>query len=234
MALFMAVFMALWSAAFQVGAKSAISGYTYRAMIWYLVMTETIVLSTSRIFMEISDSVKAGDLAYRLVRPISYPFIQVAQSLGNAAPRFAVNLLAGFLVVGLALRTIEGSVEGFSAFLLLAFLGLLLDSLVAVLIGLAAFWIEDVTPVSWIYQKLLFTAGGMLFPLELFPGWLQRVVEYLPFRLIVYAPARAFVAFDGPFFLNTVLHQILYILLLGGVVMWLWSLARRRLVVQGG
>jgi len=92
MVLFMVIFMALWTAAYGTG-QAELGGYTLVEMVWYLAMTETIVLSTSRIFMEISEAVKAGDLAYTLARPLSYPLFQVASSLGNSAPRFLLNLL---------------------------------------------------------------------------------------------------------------------------------------------
>ncbi|UCC63540.1 MAG: ABC-2 family transporter protein, partial [Anaerolineae bacterium] len=94
MVLFMGVFMALWSTAFAVSGRAELAGYTLVEMVWYLAMTETITLSSSRVFLEISEAVKAGDVAYTLARPVSYPFFQVANSLGNSAPRFLLNLLA--------------------------------------------------------------------------------------------------------------------------------------------
>ncbi|MEJ2558040.1 MAG: ABC transporter permease, partial [Anaerolineae bacterium] len=71
MILFMIVFMALWSTAFAVSGQAQLKGYTLTQMVWYLAMTETVALSTSRVFQEISEAVKAGDLAYTLARPLS-------------------------------------------------------------------------------------------------------------------------------------------------------------------
>jgi ABC-2 type transport system permease protein len=234
MAIFMAVFMALWSTAFRTSGNQVISGFSFQMMIWYLIMTETMVLSTSRIFLEISESVKNGELAYSLVRPVSYPVLQVMQSLGNSVPRFLTNLTTGVAVVWPVLGTVAGSIEGFCAFLVLAIFGLLLDALLALLIGLTAFWIEDVTPVYWIYQKLLFTVGGMLVPLDFFPEWLRGVVDHLPFRLVVYAPAKMFVAFDFGAFCKTVAQDCIYVAIISFVLWAVWQAARRRMVIQGG
>lgn len=234
MAIFMAVFMALWSTAFKTSGSDVISGFSFRMMIWYLIMTETVVLSTSRIFLDISESVKSGELAYSLVRPISYPILQVMQSLGNSLPRFLTNLITGVAVVWPILGAVAGSFEGLCAFLVLAFLGLLLDALIALLIGLTAFWIEDVTPVSWIYQKLLFTVGGMFVPLDLFPAWLRSIVDYLPFRLIVYAPAKMFVAFSLGSFCAALLQVCIYVVVFSVVLLAVWQAAKRRMVIQGG
>jgi len=234
MVLFMAVFMALWSTAYGVSGRTELAGYSLAEMLWYLATTETVVLSTSRIFFEIAESVRAGDLAYTLARPLGYPLFQVANSLGSSVPRFLLNLLTASAVVLVGLRQVEGSLPGLAAFLLLAALALVLDALIAVLIGLAAFWLEEVTPIFWIYGKLLFTVGGLFLPLELFPAGLQQVVRWLPFQLITYAPARAFVKFEPAFVLQTLAGQGIYIVVLGAVVLLVWRVAQRRLVVHGG
>lgn len=234
MVLFMGVFMALWTTAFAVSGRSELEGFTLAEMVWYLAMAETVALSTSRIFMDISEQVKAGDLAYTLARPLSYPFFQVANSLGGSAPRFLLNLLTGAVVVAVGLRTVAGSLPGLAAFLGVAALALLLDALLTVLIGLAAFWIEEVNPIYWIYSKLLFTVGGLFLPLELFPEWLQRIVRWLPFQYITYVPARTFVRFEPEFVVQAVAGQLVYVALLTGAVLLVWRAAQRRLVVHGG
>jgi ABC-2 type transport system permease protein len=242
MVLYLGVFIALWSTAFGVSGRTELAGYSLAGVVWYLAMTETVILSTSRIFTEISEAVKAGDLVYALARPLSYPFFQVANSLGNTLPRFVLNWLAAAVVVSLGLGHVPivsgvlgtGSLAGLVAFVGMAALALLLDALVAVLIGLAAFWIEETSPLFWIYQKLLFTIGGMFLPLEMFPDWLQPLARWLPFQLITYAPAHAFVAFEPGFVLQAVLGQVAYIVALSVLVVLMWRRAQRRLVVHGG
>ncbi|MFN2225430.1 MAG: ABC-2 family transporter protein, partial [Anaerolineae bacterium] len=147
MVLFMGVFMALWSTAYGVSGQSELEGFSLVDMVWYLAMTETVTLSTSRIFFEIAEQVRAGDLAYTLARPLSYPYFQVANSLGGSAPRLVMNLAVAALVVSIGLRQVAGSWPGLAAFLVLAVLALILDALLAVLIGLAAFWLEEITPL---------------------------------------------------------------------------------------
>ena len=52
--LFLGVFVALWSAAFGFSQQEKMVGYTLPQMLWYLAMTESVALSTSRIFLDIS------------------------------------------------------------------------------------------------------------------------------------------------------------------------------------
>jgi len=234
MVLFMGIFVALWSTAFGVSGRAELAGYSLAEVVWYLAMTETIALSTSRVFVEISEAVRAGGVAYQLARPLSYPLYQVANSLGNSTPRFALNLLTATAVAGLGTGQWPGSLRGILAFVGMAALALLLDSLIAVLIGLLAFWIEEVTPAFWIYQKLLFTVGGLFLPLEMFPQWLRRLTRWLPFQFITYAPARAFVDFEPGFVLRAAAGQAIYVTVLSALVALAWGRARRRLVIHGG
>lgn len=232
--LFVGIFMALWITAFRISGQETLSGYSLAQMVWYLAMTETVTLSTSRVFTEISEAVKAGDLAYTLTRPLSYPFYQVANSLGNSAPRFLLNLVTAGLVVLVGIGQFAGSPAGLVAFLVMAWLALLLDALIAVLIGLAAFWLEEVTPVFWIYQKLVFTLGGLFLPLDFFPPWLQQLSRWLPFQAVTYTPAQAFVAFTPETVLRNLAVQLAYVAVCWLAVLLVWRAARRRLVINGG
>jgi ABC-2 type transport system permease protein len=143
-------------------------------------------------------------------------------------------LLTSASVVALGVGLGAGSLPGIVAFLVTGALALLLDALIAVLIGLSAFWIEEVMPIYWIYQKLLFTVGGLFLPLEMLPLWLRRISMWLPFRYVANVPARVFVAFEWREALGGVAGQIAYIAVLTIIVSLVWRLAQRRMVVHGG
>jgi ABC-2 type transport system permease protein len=116
----------------------------------------------------------------------------------------------------------------------LGLLSLLLDAGISVLIGLCAFALEEVSPVDWIYQKLVFTIGGMFIPLDIFPDWLRAIADWLPFKYLVYAPARTFVRFDAGFFSESLAGVSLYILLVFALLTLLYARGARRLAVNGG
>jgi ABC-2 type transport system permease protein len=168
------------------------------------------------------------------MQPVNYPIVQMVKSLGNSAPRLVLNLITASLVVFVGTGEIAGSLVGFAAFLGMATLSLILDALIAVLIGLTAFWLEEVMPIFWIYQKLNFTLGGLFLPLAFFPPWLRRIAALLPFRYIANAPARAFVDFKPVSVASLVAGQGLYILLFAGLMAFVWHVAQRHLVVHGG
>ena len=56
-------------------------------------------------------------------------------------------------------------------------------------IGLLAFWLDDVAPVYWVWQKLMFVLGGLMMPIELYPAFIQRAAAFTPFPTLLAGPA---------------------------------------------
>ena len=234
MILFMVIFTGLWTTAYAVNGRSELAGFSLSGMIWYLAMTETLMLARARAHLQISEDVKSGDIAYGLNKPYHYPLFQWANALAQSFVRFPLNCLIGLVTVFVLTRVVEGSLMGALGFIILATLALILDAGISVLIGLLAFVMEEVRPVDWIYQKLVFTLGGMFLPLEVFPVWLQTLSHALPFKYLVYAPARTFVRFDMEFFIEAVIGVLAYIAIVWVIVGALYAYGARKLSVNGG
>src|SRR5690606_28143919 len=75
-----------------------------------------------------------------------------------------------------------------SAFFSLSFISFLAGSvglLFRIAIGFFAFWLLQVEPVHWVWEKLLFTLGGLMLPLAVYPSWLQNIARFTPFPAIL-------------------------------------------------
>lgn len=228
------VFIQLWTVTFRLSGHGAIAGFDLPRMIWYLVLTETVVLSCPRTFDKIDLEVKNGDLAYTLGKPYSYALFHAAAYVGNVALTLPVNF-----VVGAALAwTLAGppalAPELWPLVLVAVLLAIALNFAVELTIGLLAFWFEDTFAFFWIYQKLTFTLGGLFLPLALFPGPLRAIAARLPFSAIAYAPARLTAGFDAPLLLGTFATQALWLVALSGVAALIYRGGVRRLNINGG
>src|SRR5262249_35255440 len=78
MAIVIFVFAQLWGTTFRLSGRTVVAGFDLPRMVWYLVLTETIVMSCPRLFSKIDQEVKGGELAYVLNRPYSYALFQYA------------------------------------------------------------------------------------------------------------------------------------------------------------
>jgi ABC-2 type transport system permease protein len=77
----------------------------------------------------------------------------------------------------------------------------------------------------------VFVLGGMLLPLEVFPGWLESITRLLPFRAMAYAPARLASGHLEP---GLLLEQVGWLAVLTVVAIAAFGAGERRLQVVGG
>ena len=226
------VFVQLWRTTFGVVGSHRIAGLSLSDTIWYLVMTETVMLSKIRFAGKIAEEVRDGSLAYTVGRPYSYLLYHFFYGIGDTLLRLAINFMAGSILVTLLVGPMPAT--NLPALLVVVMLAIILDFCINGLIGLLAFFTEDVESFVLIYNKALFILGGMMIPLDFFPTWLRDLSLALPFNLAIYAPARLFVQFNGSRWANVVALQMIWIvvfmLLLG--LMFRWGM--RRVSINGG
>lgn len=231
--LFMVVFFGLWRAAYASQGAVSIAGLTLRDTLWYLMLAETIVLSRPRMAQQIASQVKDGSIAYLLNKPYSFLLYQAAASLGDSALRMLFNALAGGVVVWLLVGP-PPAVWGLPLVVVAMAFGWLIDFCVAALLGLTAFFSEEVAAFEWIYNKILFLLGGLLIPLDFFPDWLQRVARALPFAAAIYGPARLFVSPGLGAFAGLLVVQLAWLAALGALVTLAYRQGTAHLSINGG
>lgn len=226
------VFFSLWTVIYR--DRSLIEGLTITQTLWYLAMAEVIEMSKARVFMQIQEEVKEGSIAYALGRPYSYIGFKVARSLGESLVRAFPILILGFLVCTLFTGLLPGVFRALPYGLILITGGIILYLMWGIIIGLLAFWTEEVTPFFWILQKLVFIGGGLFIPIDFFPSWLQGSAKVLPFAFSAYWPAITMVNFSYENFRIALTGQIAYtaaLALLAGVI---FRTALKKIHVQGG
>lgn len=226
------IFFSLWRVVYA--DKVLVAGLSLNQVLWYLTFTETIELSKSRSFIQIQDEIKDGSIAYALGRPYSYVAFTIVKAMGEAAVRVGPIFLEGSLVAWLLI----GGLPDFWLHLPLVLLvvpgGILLTTLWGVNIGLLAFWTEEVAPFYWILQKLIFILGGMFFPLDFFPRWIQGTARMLPFAFSAYWPGITMVNYTFKNLKITLTGQLVYCLVLILCAGGTYRAAVRKMHVQGG
>jgi ABC-2 type transport system permease protein len=232
-ALFFAVILGVFSALWRAVAESGMPlGAQQEQLVWYLAVTEWILLSTPARHLEIQEEVRRGDVAYQLSRPVSYPRAALAQCLGTLLVRAPA---LGAVACGCAFA-FTGRLPALGTLLLVAALGLLASAILAelyVALGLVAFWLRDATPLYWVAGKLLFILGGLMLPLELYPRWLQVVAACTPFPVLLAGPA-GFLLHPGGVAWLLALRLLFWGGFLFGLVELVFWRATRSLQLDGG
>lgn len=191
--LFYAIVISVLSGVWRVAAAAndgAIVGYSAVALTWYIATSEaTTLVLNARLIDEVGTDIASGAIAVELLRPASVLWLRVASELGRALPRLVVIAPVG---AGLATLAAGGPPHLGALALAVPSIGLALAVNVVAQHAFAAsaFWVRNAGSAWFLYQKLVFVLGGMLIPLEVFPGWLETTARFLPFRAMAYAPAR--------------------------------------------
>ncbi len=186
--LIVGIFSQLWRAAAEFGLPS---GRSAEQLVWYLAATEWLLLSLPGIHFQMAEEIRRGDAAYALSRPNSYLTACFARALGQLGLRAAALAPAAFVAGWLFTGTLP--TRGWALLDVAAFglAGASVATAFRVCLGLCAFWLQDVLPLHWIWQKLGFLLGGLMLPLDFLPPTLRRFAEYTPFPCSLYGPASA-------------------------------------------
>ncbi|WP_199615257.1 ABC transporter permease [Paenibacillus alkalitolerans] len=227
------IFMQLWGATYQGEGEPVIAGYSFSQMIWYLIISEALTLAFPSLSLRIEEEVKSGDVAYRLTRPIGYIGFHYASYLAEVTLRVGVNLVVG-AALGILVFGWPSFGWGWGAFAAVAAGALTVNFLLNMIVALCAFWVEETLGIEFVYKKLLFTVGGMLMPLEMFPGWLQDVCRWLPFQAVLYIPAKTVTNFRPEELGGMLAVQWGWVAALLAVVLIIYRKGVRKLNVNGG
>lgn len=226
------IFIQLWKTAY--GGEEQSAGMTLIQTIWYLVITEAIILSKTSVAQTIAQEVRDGSLAYSINRPYSYLMYHFFNGLGDTFLRLVINFIAGSILVTYLIGLIPVKPWVLLPVLLTILLALILDYCISALIGLFAFKMEDISSFLFIYQKILFILGGVLILLDFFPSWLKVTANLLPFGLIIYAPAKLFVNFSWAGFWEVAGFQVLWSLVFVILLTIVYRNGIRKVTLNGG
>lgn len=226
------IFYRLWSVTFA--SNAAVGDYTLPEMVWYILGTETIILSLPRIHSVLDAEVRSGDLALRLNKPYEYLLFHYSALLGEGLVRLVTTLLLGGVTAYLLVGGFSFQWQAIPALLLIYLLTQALHFCYNGMIGLTAFWTEDSAGVYFVMDRLKWIMGGFLLPIDLFPERLRPIAEALPFRDMIYAPARLFVKFSAAEFGILLMRQSAWVLLFGALIWSVYRLGVRKVDVNGG
>ncbi|MCB0322221.1 MAG: ABC-2 family transporter protein [Bdellovibrionales bacterium] len=236
--LFVSVHYFIWTAVFAARESNAtINGFTLPEMVTYVSIGWIArSLYFSNIDYEINELVRSGQVSVYLLRPVNFHLLLVAQAAGETLFRllFFTVPISG-VILWLFPVELPASLGHFAWFLAATVMSFLILAEVNFITGLCAFWFKSIDGVMRAKYFLVQILSGLLLPLSFFPGWLQTVVELLPFKTISYLPLQLYLGKVPLDEAPTVLfEQLCWWVALGMLSYFVWRRAVRVLTLQGG
>lgn len=238
----------LWTAVYvgsgrdKLGGENGGAQFTHREMIAYLLL-----IHISRMFSSmpglaggIARDIRDGSLKKYLVQPLDMLGYLLAYRVAHKVAYIVTSALPYALLFFLFRENFQQWPPwpvflGYLASLVMAFLiGFFFEAM----IGLAGFWLLEVTSLIWIVTTLNYMVSGQMFPVDLLRKdyyYVAVVLEMLPFQYLAYFPAMVFLgkvnASDLPVAL---LIEAVWVVVFVLLARWLYARGLRRYSAYGG
>lgn len=210
-------------------------GYTPGQLRMYYVLAFALqVLINPEIAFAVAQDVETGSLNRYLIQPLRYPVLRFCSHLKNCltvVPVLAVVLLFSWLLPGFFLP--PASLARGLAFLGMVLLGSVFLFLTGFMVGLLSVWLVKIQGAFYLLTLVLQVLSGGLIPLDLFPGWAARLLQWNPFAFVMYHPIQIYLG-EGSFGGAQAGLLLSMLLLLGLLARLLWKKAGWDYQAYGG
>lgn len=228
------IMMTLWTA---VAREAPVGRFGQGEFVGYFLATFVVrQLTGAWAAWQINFEVRQGTLAMRLLRPISPLWAYAAENLAAQPLRLVVAVPVIVLsVVLLGPQAVPGSAAGWALFVVALVGGWLISFLANVAVGTLALYMESSARVMDVWLAAMFVFSGYLYPVELMPGALRTLADWLPFRYQIGFPVEVMTRAHGTGeALGMLARQWAWVAVLGLTTAALWKRGLKRFAAYGG
>lgn len=201
--------------------------------LWYLAITEWIILSAPPLAFQLADDINSGQIAYFMLRPMHFLNLRLMECIGAFAVRF---VLLGLTCIGLSIYLTGYFPTDIATWLIgicFCLLSVLLYNAMLILIGLCAFWIRDIKTLIYLNLTATLCFGGLIVPLSFYSPLVKAISFCTPYPWILWWPAE----FMTGGYVNIALALISWVawmFLLWSAIFFLYKKGIQSFVIEGG
>jgi len=224
-----------WKALFK--STDSMGGVSVDTMLTYTVVSSMVsVILTTNVEWRITESVQKGTIAIDMMRPVNVFKVFFAENLGNVTALVFQNLLPIFIIGSIIIKPpVPNSLHDGVLFLISLILAFFINWYVAVIFGMWAFKVIEMTALIQVKKHLLRLISGSMIPIWFFPEWLRNCLECLPFVYIYQMPISIYVGnYTEASLKRGLLIQVLWVVGLYLLKSYLEKRVTKSLMIQGG
>ena len=212
-----------------------INGVDYATTLWSMFIYFCIMtLNTRQIYKLTMNDVKSGNVEMFLNKPVNYVVLTFYKIIGQGIYSFTVISVLGSIAMVLLVGVPEVNLVIFiPTFIITFILGSILGLIMYSIIGLLAFFMQDVRPIHWITDKLVMVLGGSYLPVALFPPFMKFLAFISPFGAINFTSSTVYSSWNNEFIIR-ILLQIVWIIVFGFLLIYVYKKAREKAMINGG
>lgn len=224
-----------WIAAY--GSHDAAFGVLKSQMLTYSIMSAVLsCILTADVEDRIIQSVRKGNVAIDMIKPINVFGMYLAEDLGGIAVSICQNAVPVLIISSFVIQVpTPSSALNLILFLISVVFSYLINWLIAASFSMLSFFLISMGPLRQVKINLIRILSGSIIPLWFFPDSIQMVLKYLPFMYLYQLPLSIYI---GKWKLQDILSQlglqIVWIVILYLVFKLVQKKVISNVLVQGG
>ena len=229
----------LWRAIFASNPGDEVAGYTLAAMTSYYLLT-TIVDALTAVTdddWQIASDIKDGNVSQFLVKPIDFLTYRLCLFGAGRLIYTTVAILPVGLFIAWQHRFFVLPLDAVTVvcFAVSVLMTALLQFFISYSMALLAFWVVEVSTFIFILFAFEYIAGGHLFPLDILPPLVAKVLTYTPFPYQLFFPVSIYLGrVKGLELWTGLLTQAGWVLLTYALARFMWYRGVRKYSAVGG
>ncbi len=212
-----------------------INGVDYKTTMWSMFVYFCImILNLRRLDYLIMDEVRSGNVEMFMNKPTNYLLISFMKVIGRGLFSFLFISVVGSLLMILFVGIPNLYLPIFiPTFIITLFLGQLLALLVYGIIGLLAFFIQNIRPIHWLVDKTVMILGGSYLPISMFPPVMKTIAYISPFGAINFASSTMYESWNSEFLIRIGI-QLLWIVVFAILMTIVYKKTKEKAMINGG
>lgn len=221
------------------GPDAKVGSYTLAQMISYYLLTTIVdaLTAVNEDDWQIASDIKDGNISQFLLKPMNYLWYRFCLFISGRLTYLGVAALPlALFVLGLHRYFVFPPNWGMlGVFFFSTLLTALLQFFMSYTMAMLAFWVLEVSTFIFILFAFEYIASGHLFPLDILPPGIARVLDFTPFPYQLYFPVSIYMGkTTGEKLLQGLLLQAGWVVLTYGLARFMWSRGLRKYSAAGG
>ena len=215
---------------------NTIQGMSFKQITTYYIL----VVSLSPIISwgineSIGNAIKDGEIMRELLNPISYFSYYFGLRLGELEEAAIVGFLTFILCSVIFKVMLPQSLLNFIFFLIIVCLAVVAVYFFEIILGMIAFYTNSIWGIEILKRAIIHIFAGMIAPIELFPEWLQKISNVLPFKEFIYTPINIYFGnLNNIEILLVILKLCLWIIIFYIIAKLVFNKAIKNITINGG
>lgn len=223
------------------GLQSIINGNQIHGMNFEQITTYyVLVVSLSPIISwgvneTIGRAIREGEILRELLNPVSYFTYYFGIRIGELGESGLVGILTFGICAALFNILLPHSLLNLLFFIIVVFLSVVTIYFFEIILGMTAFYTDSIWGIEILKRAILHILSGMIAPISLFPGWLQKIANILPFKDFIYTPINIYFGNLGTVeILGVILKLCIWIAIFYVIAKIVFKKAIKNITINGG